>query len=921
MTLRVTSLSLIDILKHYFNYSDSDFEKQGRHLYLTRCPLHNEKNGHSLALYDKTEKGIGWDWTCFGRCSTGGTAPKLLVDAGLFPSYAEAVKDLRDVYKLNPPDKVTVENFADYKGLNDEFLRSRGCRDTEKGMLIPFYSEDCEVVAEKQRLAFTGTKRFNFLSGENTIYGLDLLKSYSDDIIYVFEGETDTLTAIQSGLPAIGIPGINSWKTAWNELLDRFTTIVAVPDQDSAGQEMVKHLGNVYTNNLFVAGFPHHFNDANDFFLYGCNTQIETFYTHFTTGTPVPATPDTFISAVLADNSILSNDVAWRYIFNALNGDEVSIMLFIEKLKGIAKIPASIINKAYKPAYAKYVADNRLVSQSEERIFIRDGCYYKTVYGQSGSTDIAISNFTINLLHTIETDGDHVRVCRLSNDNGQVSRIVKFDSDTLTKVTEFMSACMAAGNYIFKGGFEDLISVNEVLLRQEENIIHSPAYIGRLDDRWLMGSYGVDSKGGQVEADEEGVVTLDDDRYMLRNLNIADADDEHFVPHKPDSMTVSDEYLRDVAYTMKSNLGGFEAWVALGFTVAGWHSDEIFAHNGDKSYPILFVSGKRNSGKTYLSRWLMSAYGFAHLEGSSFSMPSVVSMVRKLGYYSSLPVWYDDYRNNIKDIKYRNEFLLGAYNRQGADKGTRSGFGVRAERIRGLLLLSGEDTPQDNAVLSRCTVINVSAYTRDDSQLFHLLQLAEKFPEMGHNFLIDKQKHGSADILTMLDFIQQMLVEKDIDGRLAKNTAVFAAGFLSAFGHVIDENDKQAFLDWLTCDAAVTKATTNKEHVVAKFFDDCLVLMDNHHLESGQHYAIENGNCYMWYKACYDVWVREYGADIKKTVLLEYIKKEPFTVEVDRMKRLSSTSNKRCLVVDYKLIDNPDFTGYCIENDDYNSEY
>ena len=178
----------------------------------------------------------------------------------------------------------------------------------------------------------------------------------------------------------------------------------------------------------------------------------------------------------------------------------------------------------------------------------------------------------MHLIHTIESDGDHVRICRLVNEQGQTSRLVQFDSDTLTKPLEFMSECKKAGNYIFKGEFRDLISLNELLLDQETNIIHSPDHIGRIGKAWLMGRYGVDSTGNVVEADKDGIIELDGESYMVRSLNVVDANDATYLPVLPEPYDITPEYLQDVARTLKANLGGFEAWLALGFTVAGWHS-------------------------------------------------------------------------------------------------------------------------------------------------------------------------------------------------------------------------------------------------------------------------------------------------------------------------------------------------------------
>jgi len=932
--LLINNLSLIDVMKYYLNYNDNDFIKQGKYVYLTKCPIHKETKGTSLAIYDKTSKGQGWDWVCYGACGIGGTAPKLLVEMGLFDSIENAVKDIRKIFKLEYPNIVTLENFAEFKGFDIEFLKSRGIdnhkhvRNGEiiKGVVIPFYGADGDILAVKKRLKFEGTNKYTFTEGSNTIYGLDLLKNYNNDYLYIFEGETDALTAIQAGLQAIGVPGATAWETSTENLgnlLTKFNKIIAVPDQDKAGLKLLKTIAATFPDKLYTISLPTRFNDVSDYYMYNCGGNKEVLYKYFTTQTYIPATPKTFIATAKETPDILSKYDAWYYTFLALQ-DEVKIMLFVDTLKASLKISKTIITKAYNNAYKRYNQCNQEKNDADADIYQKNKCYYKTVHTNEGIAEVCISNFVIHLLHTIEADGNHVRICKLENERGQISRQVIFTAETLTRPMDFMAECKKAGNYIFKGDFKDLIALNEILLKQEENIVHSPDHIGQVNDIWIMGRYGIDNKGQIITCDDNNIITLDDKSYMVRNLNIVDDNDETYMPTKPDVIEeITDDYLKDVAYTLKTNLGTFNAWLSLGFIVAGWHSNAIYNHKGDKSFPIFFINGKRNSGKTYLARWLMSAYGFPHIDGKNFAMPSIVSMTRKLGYYSSLPLWYDDYKNNLKDIKHRDEFLLGAYNRQGADKGIKSGFGVRAEKIRGFLLLSGEDTPDNNAVFSRCCNIQISAYERDNNALTHMLDLVQHFPSLGLHFATKKQREGSEKLLAKIDYIQDRLMSQDIDGRLAKNVSVFAGAFLHEFEHVLTEKDKLDFINWLSSKATETKEITESDHTVSKFFSDMTVLMLDGKLLNGKHYKIENNTILLWFKGVYDTWVKNYpDADIKRTVLLDYIKKEPFFVKNNVRARLQSTGNQlRCLMLNYRAINNDDLQEICAANDDDTLEF
>lgn len=54
--------------------------------------------------------------------------------------------------------------------------------------------------------------------------------------IYVCEGEIDTMTLVQCGLPAVGFPGAQSWQDHHRYLFDGYERVVIAMDHDEAGQ-------------------------------------------------------------------------------------------------------------------------------------------------------------------------------------------------------------------------------------------------------------------------------------------------------------------------------------------------------------------------------------------------------------------------------------------------------------------------------------------------------------------------------------------------------------------------------------------------------------------------------------------------------------------------------------------------------------
>lgn len=76
---------------------------------------------------------------------------------------------------------------------------------------------------------------------ETRLYNvLDLKKASSS--ICIAEGELDAISLSLSGLPAVGVPGVESWQPHWGRLLDDFQTVYCLADPDKAGRKFASFL-------------------------------------------------------------------------------------------------------------------------------------------------------------------------------------------------------------------------------------------------------------------------------------------------------------------------------------------------------------------------------------------------------------------------------------------------------------------------------------------------------------------------------------------------------------------------------------------------------------------------------------------------------------------------------------------------------
>lgn len=68
------------------------------------------------------------------------------------------------------------------------------------------------------------------------MYNVGVLTS-TQDVIAICEGEFDTMSAQQAGIPAVGIPGANSWNHVFARAF-KFRKVVILADNDDHGEGM-----------------------------------------------------------------------------------------------------------------------------------------------------------------------------------------------------------------------------------------------------------------------------------------------------------------------------------------------------------------------------------------------------------------------------------------------------------------------------------------------------------------------------------------------------------------------------------------------------------------------------------------------------------------------------------------------------------
>ena len=217
------------------------------------CPAH-EDTDPSLSV------GIGEDGRVLLRCFVGCTPQAIVAAIGMEMADLFAAAERRDT-----PDGITRAQYAEAKRLPIALLTELGLEDVKyfrgPAVKIPYYLTGGEDGPVRYRMRLhkrlNGDGRFQWRKGSKLVlYGLwrlaDALKA---GYVVLVEGESDAQTLWHHGIPALGIPGANSWREEWSKLLSSVPTIYVVVEPDTGGDTLrAKMLASVMVDRIsFVA--------------------------------------------------------------------------------------------------------------------------------------------------------------------------------------------------------------------------------------------------------------------------------------------------------------------------------------------------------------------------------------------------------------------------------------------------------------------------------------------------------------------------------------------------------------------------------------------------------------------------------------------------------------------------------------------
>ena len=124
---------------------------------------------------------------------------------------------------------------------------------------------------------------------------------------------------------------------------------------------------------------------------------------------------------------------------------------------------------------------------------------------------------------------------------------------------------------------------------------------------------------------------------------------------------------------------------------------------------------------------------------------------------------------------------------------------------------------------------------------------------------------------------------------------------INAFDVTLDNDDANKFLQWVVDDAIRNRELKMNEDIIIRFFDTLNILATKEIVKNNLYFKVEDEKLFLWFSGAFS----EYEADekrrghsvFKQSVILDYLKTEPYVIEHSSVIRIGGKS-QRCIVID-----------------------
>jgi len=349
----------------------------------------------------------------------------------------------------------------------------------------------------------------------------------------------------------------------------------------------------------------------------------------------------------------------------------------------------------------------------------------------------------------------------------------------------------------------------------------------------------------------------------------------------------------------------------IAYYIATIFSDFIYKSNFGY-FPLLFLFGKRQSGKSTAARSIMYMFGKPPMEdGINLASGSTsTGMQRSMDSTTNHPFWGNEYKNSIH--KNTIEALKGIADRNGKLTGVKSGGNeTRIAKPRGSGIISGQDLPtQDPALCSRSLLGEFDDSNRgnyEDLKEFKAAEESLQFTNITCSVFDNRhliEEHYAKEEPGISSEVMDELISEF--GNVDRRTVLNISSVLTPMKILMEQSDLHFHFDYQTAKTALihsarlTISVQNQSDEVEQYFHVLQSLLNLYKISENTHYKIvvaENSVKHLYLRVgaihgLYREQARKEGITVlDQAVIGEYLKKHRSFIDY-RRKNVQFGSNR-----------------------------
>lgn len=356
--------------------------------------------------------------------------------------------------------------------------------------------------------------------------------------------------------------------------------------------------------------------------------------------------------------------------------------------------------------------------------FWKNVLYSKRVQADARSGEIykiwfhPIANFHIQILQILEDEKESQYLLRITNVKNR-TRTFHTSTDMLLTSGNLKKALLGKGDFRYTGNereadFERLVKklLNDMGDGQKIDVLgwqHDTRVYAMNDALITTQPDPKDpSRALVLRYDEFGSTTIDSKHYYVPSANKIFARSPYkYLPQKRFKYVESGVSFAELGKLIV-DVHREHGMIALVFVVAALFSSKIFAHHG--FFPMGCLYGEASTGKSKLTQCLQHFFGDRQEAMQITGKSTDKAKIRKFAQLIDGLVVLEEFSNSIGDNGF--QWLKGLNDRNGYERGTiDSNFGTDNVPITSAVILTGNDYPSNDALLTRLVVIEMMKNT------------------------------------------------------------------------------------------------------------------------------------------------------------------------------------------------------------------